>query len=964
MRERRAGDRLDVVRDDEVAAVERRPRTRELEDRERPARARPDLDAPGLPRRADDVDDVAADGSETWTSSSARCIATQRLAVDDRVELDVVRRGGRAAARGSPTRPRATGSRPRSAAGSGRAAPRAGGRCPRARSGSGSRARGTAARAGGVWPSVVTWRSCIASSSAACVFGGARLISSARRRLAKIGPGRNSNVGGALVVDRGAGHVGGHQVRRELDAAEVAGSVACANERAISVFARPGKSSIRTWPSASSPSRTSSSASRLPTTARSTSSRSGARARRRPRSTVHRRFERVDDGARSASRGSRARRGRAAAAGRAGRASHASGPSSSSARCSGRSRSTPRRRRRCAGDARAPSGAAGSGVERRLGRQRDLALELGELARPRLRRRARAAAASSRVGRSAGSRRASRREHGAAGRAPPTTSSQTSTASAALARQKIASAIAETGVASTDQERRTSAQRIRTALPELVAERPRASIASSFIAASIACGLNFARSNSAVSRSTEPAPAPTGRQDPAEVLARRLGRSAREARVARAPAPSRVGGDHRRRGSGSARRSSSESLERGGELGASAAAPSPSDLLRRPAATGSRRPRRGRRRDDADDDSTGPQSKSRRAAAVGRCFSVDGPRPASATGCLACAPVQRGDHREDDRDGAPPPRRACATQFLRGRRAASPSLLARGHEQADAGEDRPRRARRRRGGAGTRDSMSVETVRVEPPPAGAWARLASATIAISPRSAPADHDRPAREAAAHRAIVRLQALGEVRARADGPAAPRAPPSANAAAKLGSDAVKSIGAGSVVDEAAATSPAPAARATGRGRSRRARRRSLRAHRGAVRRSSRACSACRRAASRRSARRAAGTKNEPSRKRNVGSRERSRTSAPAVATAALDDDQQPLRDARATRSGARPRSSRRSRTPRRSRPPSPRAARAPRRRRRRRPRPAAAAGRRCARARGRAGAERMEPDVGTR
>ena len=33
----------------------------------------------------------------------------------------------------------------------------------------------------------------------------------------------------------------------------------CANDRATSVFARPGKSSIRTWPSASSPSRTSSS---------------------------------------------------------------------------------------------------------------------------------------------------------------------------------------------------------------------------------------------------------------------------------------------------------------------------------------------------------------------------------------------------------------------------------------------------------------------------------------------------------------------------------------------------------------------------------------------------------------------------------------------------------------------------------------------------------------------------------
>ena len=43
-------------------------------------------------------------------------------------------------------------------------------------------------------PSTVTWRSAIASSSADCVFGEARLISSPSTMLAKIGPGRNSNV--------------------------------------------------------------------------------------------------------------------------------------------------------------------------------------------------------------------------------------------------------------------------------------------------------------------------------------------------------------------------------------------------------------------------------------------------------------------------------------------------------------------------------------------------------------------------------------------------------------------------------------------------------------------------------------------------------------------------------------------------------------------------------------------------
>ena len=42
-------------------------------------------------------------------------------------------------------------------------------------------------------PSTETWRSSMASSSAACVFGGVRLISSASSRFVKIGPSRNSN---------------------------------------------------------------------------------------------------------------------------------------------------------------------------------------------------------------------------------------------------------------------------------------------------------------------------------------------------------------------------------------------------------------------------------------------------------------------------------------------------------------------------------------------------------------------------------------------------------------------------------------------------------------------------------------------------------------------------------------------------------------------------------------------------
>ena len=54
----------------------------------------------------------------------------------------------------------------------------------------------TGARAGSgaaMGAAAVTWLSSIASSSAAWVFGGARLISSASTTFAKIGPSVNSN---------------------------------------------------------------------------------------------------------------------------------------------------------------------------------------------------------------------------------------------------------------------------------------------------------------------------------------------------------------------------------------------------------------------------------------------------------------------------------------------------------------------------------------------------------------------------------------------------------------------------------------------------------------------------------------------------------------------------------------------------------------------------------------------------
>ena len=69
-------------------------------------------------------------------------------------------------------------------------------------------------------PSTVTCRSCIASSSALCVFAGARLISSAKRSCAKMGPATKVNAFALPVEDVRAGDVARHQVRRELDALE------------------------------------------------------------------------------------------------------------------------------------------------------------------------------------------------------------------------------------------------------------------------------------------------------------------------------------------------------------------------------------------------------------------------------------------------------------------------------------------------------------------------------------------------------------------------------------------------------------------------------------------------------------------------------------------------------------------------------------------------------------------------
>ncbi len=71
-------------------------------------------------------------------------------------------------------------------------------------------------------PSTVTRRSCMASSSAACVLAGARLISSPRMRSPKMGPGRKVKLGSAWPPrNTDAGDIGRHEIRRELDPPEV-----------------------------------------------------------------------------------------------------------------------------------------------------------------------------------------------------------------------------------------------------------------------------------------------------------------------------------------------------------------------------------------------------------------------------------------------------------------------------------------------------------------------------------------------------------------------------------------------------------------------------------------------------------------------------------------------------------------------------------------------------------------------
>ena len=90
VRERGHGDRLDVVRRHVRAAVERGAAARELQQRQRAARARADLDAARRARRRDEVDHVEPDAPRDVHLLDRLLHLEQLLAADDRLQLDLV----------------------------------------------------------------------------------------------------------------------------------------------------------------------------------------------------------------------------------------------------------------------------------------------------------------------------------------------------------------------------------------------------------------------------------------------------------------------------------------------------------------------------------------------------------------------------------------------------------------------------------------------------------------------------------------------------------------------------------------------------------------------------------------------------------------------------------------------------------------------------------------------------------
>ena len=125
---------------------------------------------------------------------------------------------------------------------------------------------------GTLWvsPAIVTWRSCITSSSALCTLAGARLISSASSRWVNTGPSEvvNSPVRGLKmrVPTRSAGTRSGVNWIRLKVPRRV-----CASVLTVSVLASPGTPSTSRWPCASIATITRSRKWSWPTTTRLTS---------------------------------------------------------------------------------------------------------------------------------------------------------------------------------------------------------------------------------------------------------------------------------------------------------------------------------------------------------------------------------------------------------------------------------------------------------------------------------------------------------------------------------------------------------------------------------------------------------------------------------------------------------------------------------------------------------------------
>ena len=105
---------------------------------------------------------------------------------------------------------------------------------------------------------IVTWRSCMTSSRADCTFAGARLISSASRKLQKTGPSSVSKPSlpprYMRVPTRSEGTRSGVNCTRWKLPPSTSATVLI-----VRVFARPGTPSIRRWPPASRQTKTRSS---------------------------------------------------------------------------------------------------------------------------------------------------------------------------------------------------------------------------------------------------------------------------------------------------------------------------------------------------------------------------------------------------------------------------------------------------------------------------------------------------------------------------------------------------------------------------------------------------------------------------------------------------------------------------------------------------------------------------------